>query len=121
MKIYAILIIALFLVAGCSSSAYPKEKLEALANCLADKGVKEYGAFWCPNCANQKKLFGESYSIIMSRQVYVECDPRGDNEQSELCIEKKIEKYPTWEFTNEEIVVGIIQLPDLAVKAGCTF
>ena len=118
MKVLAILILTIFLV-GCSSGV-PKDKADALAKCLAEKGVKEYGAFWCPNCANQKKLFGESYSILAST-VYVECDPRGENEQSELCLSKKIEKYPTWEFPNGEIVVGITQLPDLASKAGCTF
>ena len=119
MKYFAILLILLLLIAACSSSKYPKEKTDALANCLAEKGVKEYGAFWCPNCANQKKLFGESYSVIMSKQVYVECDARGENEQSELCIEKKIEKYPTWEFPNGEITIGVMQLPDLAARAGC--
>lgn len=119
MKAFAILILVLFLSA-CSSAGYPKEKVDSLANCLAEKGVKEYGAFWCPNCANQKKLFGSSYQIIYDKNVYVECDPRGDNEQSELCLEKKIEKYPTWEFKSET-VVGITQLPDLALKAGCEF
>ena len=120
MKIFnALLIILLLFVAACSSSKYPKEKTDALANCLADKGIKEYGAFWCPNCANQKKLFGKSYEIIMDRGVYVECDPRGENPQSELCLEKKIDKYPTWEFPDGKVNVGVMSLEYLAFTAGC--
>ncbi|HEY4504811.1 MAG TPA: hypothetical protein VJI73_03495, partial [Candidatus Paceibacterota bacterium] len=35
-------------------------ELDAFANCLKDRGAIFYGAFWCPHCANQKKLFGKS-------------------------------------------------------------
>ena len=121
MKSLIILVSVLLLLSACSSSQYPKEKTDALATCLSEKGVKEYGAFWCPNCANQKKLFGDNFSIIMNTGVYVECDPRGENEQAELCIGKKIEKYPTWEFKNGEVIIGIMQLQELAAKAGCDF
>lgn len=114
-------ILILILLTACSSSKYPKEKTDALANCLAEKGVREYGAFWCPNCANQKKLFGSSYSIIMERNVYIECDPRGEKEQSALCIEKNIKKYPTWEFPNGDVVIGVLELETLAQKTECAF
>lgn len=131
-KALAILILSTLVLAGCSSSAYPKEQTDALANCLADKGVKEYGAFWCPNCAKQEKLFGKSMSIVKQRQVYIECDPRCDTDdlpiackgirgQPDLCIEKKVEGYPTWEFSDGSLLVGVQGLPSLAEKAGCTF
>ena len=118
-KILPIIIIISLFIGACSSSKYPIEKVDALANCLADNDVKEYGAFWCPNCAEQKKMFGKSYQILMDRNVYVECDPRGENEQAELCLEKKIEKYPTWEFSNGDVVVGVTEFSDLAARAGC--
>lgn len=116
-----LIIIAVLFIAACSSSSYPQERVDTLANCLADNGVKEYGAFWCPNCAEQKKIFGKSYEIIMSRDVYVECDPRGEKEQAELCLEKKVEKYPTWEFPSGEVVVGVTSFEELAQKAGCSW
>ena len=28
---------------------------DALASCLADKGVKFFGAFWCSHCQKQKQ------------------------------------------------------------------
>ncbi len=122
-KACALLVLGMFLLAGCSANKIDKEKVDALANCLADKGVKEYGAFWCANCAKQKKLFGSSFSIIMERDVYVECDPRGEEEQSELCLEIGVEKYPHWVFNNdnENPVVGVLPLADLAEKAGCPY
>lgn len=116
-----LVLFALLFIAACSSSEYPREKVDALANCLADKGVKEYGAFWCPNCAEQKKMFDKSYEILMKRNVYIECDPRGEQERAELCLEKKVEKYPTWEFPNGEVVVGVTAFERLAAKAGCAW
>lgn len=114
-------LLALVFIAACSSSQYPQEKVDGLANCLAEKGVKEYGAFWCPNCAEQKKMFGKSYEILMTRDVYIECDPRGEKEQAELCLEKKVEKYPTWEFPSGEVIVGVMPFEELAQKAGCSW
>ena len=120
MNILIVLMVSiLVLVAACTSSDVPREKVDALADCLAEKGVKEYGAFWCPNCAQQKKLFGKSYEIIMNKKVYVECDPRGEEEQAELCLEKNIEKYPTWEFPDGEVTVGVLPFEELAQKSGC--
>ncbi len=113
------LIISLFVLSGCSGTSYTKDSLDKLANCLAEKNVKEYGAFWCPNCAKQKKMFGSSYDIIVSKNVYVECDSRGKNPQSQLCLDKKVEKYPDWEFSNGERLVGVQDLNILAEKAGC--
>src|SRR3989344_1828028 len=118
--IFIFLIIILFLVAGCSSTKYTKESLDALANCLAEKNVKEYGAFWCSNCAKQQKMFGSSYDIIKSRNVYVECDARGENAQPDLCLEKNVQKYPDWEFPDGTRLIGVQDLTVLAEKAGCT-
>lgn len=131
--IIALLIMVVF-IAGCSSSGgYSKEKLDSLANCLADNNIKEYGAFWCPNCAKQEKMFGSSHEILRDRQVYIECDPRcvrdsdGDLPQAcrgiegkaEECLENNIDKYPTWVFQDGSRVIGVQELSELASKTGC--
>ena len=36
-------------------------KYDAFARCLEDRQVKMYGAYWCPHCAEQKEMFGESF------------------------------------------------------------
>ena len=117
--IFIILIISLLFIAGCSSVNYTKESLDKLANCLSEKNVKEYGAFWCPNCAKQKKMFGPSYSIVEEKGVYVECDARGKNAQSQLCLDKNVQKYPDWEFSDGTRIVGVQELETIAEKAGC--
>src|SRR3989338_7994022 len=114
-----ILLIVILVISGCSGSDYTKEQLDGLASCLKEKGVKEYGAFWCPNCAKQQKMFGSSYDIIKERQVYVECDARGDNPQPELCLEKNVLKYPDWEFSDGTRLTGVQDLDVLATQAGC--
>src|SRR3989338_2113174 len=117
-KIFFILfVLSLFVLAACSSTKYTKESLDILANCLADKNIKEYGAFWCPNCAKQQKMFGSSYDIIVKRNVYVECDPRGKNPQSDLCLNKNVQKYPDWEFPDGSRLIGVQSLELLAEKA----
>ncbi len=126
---------SIIIIAGCSSNSdYSKSALDNLANCLSEKNVKEYGAFWCPNCARQEKMFGDSNSILKQKGVYIECDPRckKDNQdslpsacrgiegQSELCISKSIDKYPTWTFSDDTRLVGVQELSVLAQKAGCS-
>ena len=131
---YFILFAALLFlfIAGCTSSQYSKKALEDLSTCLASKEVVEYGAFWCPNCAKQEKMFGKAFSIIKEK-IYVECDPRCDVPDienlpvacrdklgnPELCIEKKIAGYPTWDFPNGKRFVGVQDLKSLADEAGC--
>ncbi|NJL84661.1 MAG: vitamin K epoxide reductase family protein [Chloroflexaceae bacterium] len=70
----------------------------ALAQHLRAIGAKEYGAFWCPHCFEQKQLFGkEAFEIIN----YVECDPRGKNPQVEACRAANIRGFPTWEIKGQ--------------------
>lgn len=96
--------------------SYPQDQIEALSKCLSEKNTVMYGAFWCPHCARTKARFGSSFKNIN----YVECDPRGDNEQAELCIQKGIEKYDTWDFANgERYDQGEPSFELLAEKSGC--
>lgn len=87
----------------------------SMAQCLTEKGAKMYGAFWCPHCADQKKLFGENFQFI----TYIECDPRGEDAQTELCAQNNITSYPTWIFADGERSVGTQPPEILAQKAGC--
>ena len=120
------------IIAGCKSAK--DAALENLAACLAEKGIHEYGAFWCPHCANQAKMFGDGDKILKARGVYIECDPRcvrdaagklpiacnGMESYSDICKEKGVKQYPTWEFTDG--TVSGEQLPSvLAERAGCAF
>lgn len=89
--------------------------LDQFAVCLQDKGAKFYGAFWCPHCANQKKLFGSSKRLL----PYEECSTADGQGQLQVCIDKKIETYPTWIFADESRLTGEIKLATLAEKTGC--
>lgn len=87
--------------------------LEDFAKCLQNKNVKMYGAFWCGHCQNQKELFGDAIEYI-----YVECDPRGENAQTEECQAIGIDGYPTWRV-NGINYAGEKSLEELARLSGC--
>ena len=90
--------------------------LDQFAQCLADKGAKFYGAFWCPHCANQKRLFGNSVHLL----PYIECSESDGKTQTSICQEKKIQSYPTWIFADGTVVTGEQSLAALAQKTGCS-
>lgn len=90
-------------------------KLDAFAGCLKDKGATFYGAFWCPHCQNQKKMFGKSEKLL----PYVECSTPDGNNQLQICKDKQIKSYPTWEFTDGSRESGEVALATLAQKTGC--
>lgn len=113
MKKLLFAVISVIMLSACGG---PGDLYVPLASCMTEQGVKEYGTFWCPNCARQKKAFGDE---AFEKITYIECDPRGENQQSSLCIEKGIEKYPTWEFSDGSRLVGTQELSVLAEKSGC--
>lgn len=86
-----------------------------LAQHLTATGAKMYGAFWCPHCQDQKKLFGEA----TAQMPYIECAPDKANprRQSDLCRAKGIESYPTWEIGGK-MYLGVKALPELAKLAN---
>lgn len=84
-----------------------------LALHLKNQGIKMYGAYWCPHCQEQKAMFGEA-----SKQVpYVECAPGTPNSQAEVCQQKQITSYPTWEVKGK-LIEGVQSLADLAQMSG---
>lgn len=113
-KIAATLLLAALVLTACSDPL--GDRYVGFAQCISEKGATMYGAYWCPHCANQKKLFGyEGFAKVK----YVECDPRGRDAQPELCKTKKIEGYPTWEFADGSRMSGEVSLEKLADKTKC--
>jgi len=88
---------------------------DELAQCLTEKGVIFYGAFWCPHCQNQKKMFGNSAKLL----PYEECSTQNQRGQLQICIDKKIESYPTWDFPDGDRISREMTPKELAEKAGC--
>ncbi len=86
----------------------------ALAQCLKDKGVVFYGAFWCPHCRAQKALFGDAMPAL----PYVECS-NSDQSQKQVCTDKKIQNYPTWRFPGGGELTGEQSLVTLAASSTC--
>jgi len=90
-------------------------ELDAFAQCLGDEGLTFYGAFWCPACQDQKKLFGRSEKEL----PYVECSTPDGRAMIQECQDLGIEAYPTWEFTGGERETGVLSLSTLAERSGC--
>lgn len=86
----------------------------ALARHLTEIGAKEYGAFTCPHCHEQKELFGkEAFSLLN----YIECNPQGKDAQPQLCQAANITGVPTWEI-NGQFYPGVQSLEQLAELSG---
>lgn len=88
---------------------------DQFAQCIADSGATFYGAFWCPHCQAQKKMFGSSEKYL----PYVECSTPNGQSQLQICIDEGIKGYPTWEFADGSRLSGEIELEVLAEKTGC--
>lgn len=112
-------IIAVAIVVGLavffSSNNSQPGKLDDFTKCLTDKGAVFYGAYWCPHCKNQKASFGKSVDYLN----YVECSTPDGRGQTQECKDKKIEGYPTWEFSDGSRESGELTLEKLAEKTSC--
>lgn len=90
-------------------------KLDDFAKCIKDKGFKFYGAFWCPHCGEQKKLFGSAKQYL----PYIECSTPNAMGQTAECDAKGIKSYPTWEFPDGTMVSKVFTLKELEEKSLC--
>ena len=95
------------------TSESTKESIE-FAKYLNDNGVVKYSAYWCPNCLNQGELFGKQAYKELN---VVECARDGKNSQTQLCIDKKIQGFPSWEI-NGKIIIGVKTLKELSKLTG---
>ena len=95
------------------TSQSTKESIK-FAKYLKDKGVVKYSAYWCPNCLNQSELFGKQAYRELN---VVECARDGINSQTQLCIDKQIKGFPTWEI-NGKLLLGVLSLKELSKLTG---
>ena len=88
----------------------------ALARYLTQIGAKEYGAYWCPHCHDQKMLFGREAAKLIN---YFECDPKGQNSRAEICqaASANLKGFPTWEIKGQ-FYSGTQSLEKLAEFSG---
>lgn len=117
------LVIAALLVGGLhlhysgvfDAAAGPEDpQLQALAIHLADKGVKFYGAYWCPRCQQQKAVFEAS----AKRLPYVECSSGGRGSAlTKACAAENVKSYPTW-IIGERRLTGLQTPRSLAAATG---
>lgn len=107
--------IAVFVYFNLTGGGTGPGKYDEFAKCLTSSGVKMYGAFWCPHCENQKKMFGSSWGYV----DYVECSLPDKSGQTQVCIQAGIKLYPTWQFHGGERVEGELTFGELGEKSGC--
>ncbi|MAG16305.1 hypothetical protein CMO88_04545 [Candidatus Woesearchaeota archaeon] len=128
MKTYliALAVMIVFVVSSCSSQqqvdtedSEDSSEFDSFASCIKENGLKMYGSFTCSVCKRQRAIFGSSFELVGE----IECHPRGENPQTELCLQKDIEKTPTWilEQDGEEIkrLTGFQNMETLAEISGC--
>ncbi len=128
MKKFIIIIISLLFLSACGTTQEKKD-LDEFAKCLTENEVTMYGTYWCSHCSSTKKKFGHSFQHIN----YIECDPKckpdkegkiiiacqGKEGKPELCLQKDIKGYPTWENKEGERIFGEINFEQLAEFGGC--
>ncbi len=108
-------VVVTVLIRGGNGGVVAPGKYDTFAQCLKDKGAIFYGAFWCPHCQATKKLFGSSQKLL----PYVECSTANGQGQTQICIDKGIQSYPTWVFADGSTLNGEQSLEALAEKTSC--
>jgi hypothetical protein len=114
--IYAVLIVAAFGLAYYLGNR-TQHRNDDFARCLKDRGVKMYGAWWCPHCQEQKDKFKASFEYV----PYIECGIKGDVKgKNPVCKQDGITHFPTWQFPPMgERVERVFELEELRDRTGC--
>jgi len=110
-----VLVVVVAIAASFLKTSVPG-KYDSLAQCIKKQGVIFYGAFWCPHCQRTKGLFGSSARYL----PYVECSTPDGKGQTQICIDKKIQSYPTWIRPDGQIMNGEHPIEEWAAFSGCT-
>jgi uncharacterized membrane protein len=124
-KYLLLALIAGLLFAGAAyyshSKLVPSGKYDTFVQCMYDNGVRMYGSITCAHCARQRQLIGDSIQFLNE----IECDPRNEGAEVELCLEKDIVGTPTFILEDEEgdeikrLSPGEKSLEELAEFSGC--
>jgi hypothetical protein len=105
----AILVLLVVVIGGVvilNKATSKPSKYEGLATALNDKGVKFYGAFWCPHCADQEKDFGMSRQALEKIGLYHECSTPDGQGELQTCKDVGVEAFPTWVFPEPIVLTG---------------
>jgi len=113
--VIGIVILMRFVVAGSSTSG----KYDSFAQCLVTKGATFYGAFWCPHCQAQERALDATREKLASEGLYKECSTPDGKGQTQTCIDKGVESYPTWIFADGSKKTSEQTLADLSAATGC--
>lgn len=113
--VFGIAILIVVIMAYINKEDSKPGQYDEFASCIKESGAKFYGAFWCPHCRDQKKLFGNSAKLL----PYEECSTPDAMGQLQVCIDKKIESYPTWEFADGTRVSKMLSLEEISSKTSC--
>ncbi len=113
--IIAIVILMRVVVRATKSSG----TYDTFAQCLVEKGTKFYGAFWCPHCQAQERALDASRQKLAAIGLYTECSTPDGKEQTQICIDKGVESYPTWIFADGTKLTGEKTVAELSEKTGC--
>lgn len=114
--ISGIILIAFLLLLGYAAARFispVSAEEKAFAQCIADSGAQFYGAFWCPHCQDQKKIFGKAARYL----PYIECS-NSDRSQKQICVDAGINAYPTWVFT-DGTQGNVMTKLELSRRTGC--
>ncbi len=99
--ISAIVLVIIIGVAFAFKASSAPSKYQPFAQGMTDNGTKFYGAFWCPHCQAQEKELGMTRQSLEKMGLYHECSLASGQGQTQLCIDAKIESYPTWVYPKE--------------------
>ncbi len=89
---------------------------DTFAQCISDSGATFYGAFWCPHCQEQKRMFGKSAKLL----PYVECSEPNGKGQLSVCTDAGVTGYPTWQFADGSKKGGRLDFEELATATNCS-
>lgn len=90
-------------------TTHSTERTLKLAADLEELDARMFGAYWCSHCYEQKEKMGLE---AMRRIPYIECSKEGLNSQKDLCKEKDVPGYPTWEVGGK-LYPGEMELDEL--------
>jgi hypothetical protein len=110
-----ILGLVILIILGITWYSSTPGQYDSLAQCIKDRGVTFYGAFWCPHCQEQKASFGKSARLL----PYVECSTLDGSGQLVVCRDKKIEGYPTWIFADSSRKAEVLTPEELSEITKC--
>ena len=107
------------LYAGCGS-----KNEQSLTDCLIEKNVRLYTAWWCMPCHQQEQMLekelGNDWGYF-KENIIVQCYEESKISLVQQCEDKKIEFFPAWEFPdrNPNREYGVQSLEKIAELAGC--